>query len=617
MTSSREVLDSPLWELLDRPIIEGDCVAMMAALPDCSIDAVVTDPPYGIGFMGHEWDQPGDHGPVRSNGQPAPHRGSATYPGKHVAGGLREGTPTGQRRDRNPAPSGFTKPKTAKEKKLGARAESRERGAAMDAGRYDLSRTANQRYQVWCEAWAREALRVLKPGGHLLASCGTRTYHRLAAGVEDAGFEIRDSILWLYGSGFPKSLDVHKRLCDEGRRLSRGWVGAPYGSERSEQLVGALIEAIADLELPVEEAEWEGWGTALKPSHEPLVVARKPLIGTVAANALEHGVGAVNVDACRIGFASEADEAEAKEKNQHGDLESGPRNNRIYDEDLSDRANYDASGRWPANVVLTHSANCTLVGTTEVDSDGHFPAERGASGYGSNGHHPDSTGGGLKGQEDLDERHMASETVEVWDCAPGCPVAELDAQSGELTSGRLDRSRITAPNLTYGARPKSMEGIYEADSGGASRFFYCAKTSRAERNAGLEGFEPEALNWSSGDQSPGTFQSDGTDKTAVNPHPTVKPIKLMRWLCRLVTPPGGVILDPFLGSGSTGCAAVLEGFEIIGIEREAKYTPIAAARIRWWAEHQGREAEAVLAETAKSEKLTRAHVDAGQLGLEV
>ena len=388
-------------------IIEGDCIEQMSKLEANSIDSIVTDPPYGLKFMGKDWDDAGD----------------------------------------------------------------------------------GKQQQEWHRLWAVEALRVLKPGGHLLAFGGSRTYHRLASAVEDAGFEIRDQIMWLYGSGFPKSLNVSKAIdkhggyphlakkiraaikearekrglsmseCDKlycGGTTNWSWYeGRPTGQrapdsntfkmisndwpelakladvvkEAAREVVGRGKSAIANkdegprhtvgaskavefnLTAPATEQahKWDGWGTALKPAHEPIVVARKPLIGTVAANVLEHGTGAINIEASRV-------EGE----------------------------------RWPANIILDEEAGKQL--------------------------------------------------------------------------------------------------------GEPSRFFYCPKAGKKERNA-------------------------GTDK---NIHPTVKPIALMAYLCRLVTPPGGTILDPFLGSGSTGCAAIEEGFDFIGIEREKEYVAICQARLAYW-----------------------------------
>jgi site-specific DNA-methyltransferase (adenine-specific) len=388
-------------------IYHGDCLEVLRALPDSSVDAVVTDPPYELGFMGKGWD----------------------------ASGI--------------------------------------------AYRVDL--------------WA-EALRVLKPGGHLLAFGGTRTWHRLACAIEDAGFEVRDSIAWMYGSGFPKSLDVSKAI-DKAAGAERDPKLVPsaataYSSNAGNsrpwmaeaQQSGGLRAVAGDQPVTDAAREWSGWGTALKPAHEPIVVARKPLVGTVAANVLEHGTGALNIDACRIpgevpsvpqpamrprGFDS--GHALGAGHGRNGDMSSAP------------------AGRWPANVVLDEDQ------AAELDQQ---------SGYSKDG------------TTYLDNR-----------------TRDYDA------SGYLIRDNRTGTRGYNGG-------------GGASRFFYVAKAPARER--------PKV---------------DGTA------HPTVKPLTLMRWLCRLVTPPDGVILEPFAGSGTTVEAALLEGFRVVAIEREADYLPLIQARL--------------------------------------
>jgi site-specific DNA-methyltransferase (adenine-specific) len=439
-------------------VIHGDCIEVMAAMPEASVGAICTDPPYLLSFMGRAWD----HAPSPAEAQ------------------------------------------------------------AMHG------------------AWAREALRVLKPGGHLLAFGGTRTYHRLACAIEDAGFEIRDTIAWLYGSGFPKSLDVSKaidraagaerKVVGESpfasRKVNGTWTGDTYGDEPAHGK-GPSLTAPA-----TPEAErWSGWGTALKPAHEPIVVARKPLSGTVAACVLAHGTGALNVDGCRIG-AAEGDYAHPGNDNRAHTTTAYD-----YHEAEGRQAPPHAAGRWPANVVLDEQAA---------------------------------------------------------EC--------LDAMTGTLTSPRpYEREALRGRNLYDGGIADGDAALNYGDSGGASRFFptfdhrhedmerrafYCAKSSTAERNAGLDGFEEKRKpTWSSGEANPGTFQSESTAREARNVHPTVKPIALMRWLVRLVTPPGGTVLDPFAGSGTTGIGAGLEGFDFIGIEREAEYVAIAQARCAWWARH--------------------------------
>ncbi len=318
--------------------------------------------------------------------------------------------------------------------------------------------------------WA-ECLRVLKPGGHLLAFAGTRTQHRMAVRIEDAGFEIRDMIAWCYGSGFPKSLDVSKAI-DRAAGLERDRI--PGGQGGANSILGARKcgEAISG-----EAQQWAGWGTALKPALEPITMARKPLSeGTVAANVLAHGTGGINVDGCRVeGSWSTWRKADGTVSEQNQDSHS------VYGQGMGDVRNPEhPSGRWPANLI--HDGSDEVVGLFPQTASGQLTTKSKAAGW---------TGDAGK--------------VE-WNGASG-------------------------------------------DTGSAARFFYTAKASRDDR-------------------------SDG------NTHPTVKPTDLMRYLCRLVTPPGGVVLDPFMGSGSTGKAAMLEGFGFIGIEREAQYHAIAERRIR-------------------------------------
>jgi len=355
-------------------------------------------------------------------------------------------------------------------------------------GREWDSHASPRDFQGWCESWGRECLRVLKPGGHALVFGGTRTFHRLTCGLEDAGFEIRDCLMWLYGSGFPKSLNL--------------------------------------------DGEWQGWGTALKPAWEPIIVARKPLVGTVAANVLEHGTGALNVDGCRIGD-EEVPINRLEEWSGFGQVK---------------RPEYEAtvgSGRWPANVALDEAAGELL--------DEQSGVSRSTSGSPRSGRQPGGNGWGM-----------------------------------------------------------TAVGTEHDDEGGASRFFYCAKTSTAERNAGLDGFDESKLHDNAGHKHADERAWDipGSHSTArANHHPTVKPIDLMRWLVRLVTPPDGLILDPFTGSGSTGCAAVLEGFRFVGVERETEYATIARARIAWWAEHpEGLPTDLILAAASKRPDSTQGSI---------
>jgi len=396
----------------------------MAELPACSVHAIVTDPPYGLEFMGKEWDR----------FVPAPRRVAGT-------GGSE---------------------------------------APFAAHAVALTPKRGRAFQDWCETWAAECLRVLKPGGHLLAFGGTRTWHRLAVAIEDAGFEIRDSIAWMYGSGFPKSLDVSKAI-DKAAGVEREVVGTRTSAYGTDTATGGPATPEAE--------KWDGWGTALKPAFEPIIVARKPLSSkTVAANVLAHGTGAINIDGARVGASGGG--TVCGHRDAAGRCLGHANAGRSTSGETIHGPESAPGGRWPANVILDEEAGLLLDKQTGILTSGNAVVGTGA--------------GARKGQ-------------------------------------------------TYSGPSTGLIASVYADSGGASRFFYCAKVSKSERNAGL---------------------------TNINIHPTVKPIALMRYLTKLVTPPGGIVLDPFMGSGSTGVACVKEKFSFIGIEKEKEYLEIAKARIR-------------------------------------
>jgi site-specific DNA-methyltransferase (adenine-specific) len=430
----------------------GSNLDVLPTLPDNSVDAIVTDPPYELGFMGKSWDSSG------------------------IA------------------------------------------------------------YSV--ELW-RECLRVLKPGGHLLAFGGSRTWHRLAVAIEDAGFEMRDSIAWLYGSGFPKSMDVSKSIEAKlttgsanktafkklaGEQVERGnWginaAGMVQDFRPSNYDETAGTTRLGKLEPTTEEAKkWAGWGTALKPAFEPVVVARKPLIGTVAANVLEWGVGGLNIDGSRIAGESWGS------RPAHSPKE-------VFEGGWTPKATESApAGRWPANIILDeHTA-------------------------------------GL-----LDQQAPATGS---WSKAGNNPVSQKPQDS----------------HLAFAANYQSEN--YGDGLQGASRFFYVAKASKKDRNEGLEELESQSV----GAKGNGLARSCATcaatvldgcdcpDRTFVNPerknfHPTVKPTAIMSYLIKLVAPEGATILDPFTGSGSTGKAALLNGYKFIGIELTEEYLPIIKGRL--------------------------------------
>jgi len=369
------------------------------------------------------------------------------------------------------------------------------------------------------EMW-KEALRVLKPGGHLLSFGGSRTYHRMAVAIEDAGFEIRDQIMYVYGSGFPKSLNIGKAV-DKLQGNKREDLGKSPASRDNapNHTVIARGAFSGDARITKGSSPYEGWGTALKPSHEPIVVARKPLSeSTIAENVLKWGTGGINIDGCRVG--TETTRTTIKDLSQAHGNQFGKAGIKYPTQGYKD----NPPGRFPANFI--HDGSDEVVGL--------FP------------------------------------------------------DTGKSTGGNSG----VRGNDVYGKYGDSQLGVNPGfgDSGSAARFFYCAKASKKDRNEGLEGFE-EKQTTGGGGLTAG-FREDGSYETAsaggkygsikakqTNSHPTVKPTALMQYLVRFVTPVGGTVLDCFMGSGSTGKACVLEGFDFIGIEIEKEYCDIATARI--------------------------------------
>jgi DNA modification methylase len=409
-------------------LLKGDCRQQLATLPDNSVHAIITDPPYELGFMGKTWDSTG------------------------IA------------------------------------------------------------YNV--EVW-QQCLRVLKPGGHLLAFGGSRTYHRLACAIEDAGFEIRDQIMWVYGSGFPKSLDVSKAIDKAAgverevtgiRKVSPSDLGQNSGWNKLDTSSGEY-----EYTAPSTDAakQWDGWGTALKPAHEPIVLARKPLNGTVANNVLTHGVGALNINDCRVDYNGEKPSGwfDEKERTNAGfKLTAGS---------SSIITSVPSTGRWPANFIHDGSDEVLQL----------FPDSKGAFAPVKSGHSGKSKG--IYGD--------------------------------------------------YAQRGDDGATFY-GDSGSAARFFYCAKASRTERNTGLDELEEKQTTGGGGLTVVGGAYGSIKAKQQ-NFHPTVKPLALIHYLIKLITPPGGTILDPFLGSGTTAVAATQLGHPWIGCELTEDYWPIIQARI--------------------------------------
>jgi len=405
-------------------VYHGDCLEVMDKMEKCSVDSIVTDPPYHLTSIVKRFGKE-DAAPAKHGTDGVFVRSSKGFMGKEWDGG-------------------------------------------------DIA------FQV--ETW-RKCYELLKPGGHMIAFSGSRTYHRMAVAIEDAGFEIRDQCIWLYGSGFPKSHNIGN-----------------------------------------------GWGTALKPAHEPMVLARKPLSEkSVAENVDKFGTGAINIDACRVegevkhpntmpDFRDQGEQSKAAigvDKLSFGQTSNAKRKE-LSDSDLLD----NQRGRWPSNVM-----------------------------------------------------HDGSEQIQkIFPETSSTEVSRQRTHKGIWTAGELADTEQFMP--AYG------------DQGNASRYFYCAKTSKDERNSGLHGFETKMMGMSGGAQSVGEGYDKGQDIglnkviARKNTHPTVKPVELMRYLVRLVTPKGGVVLDPFMGSGSTGMGAREEDFSFIGIEKEEEYYEIAKARIK-------------------------------------
>jgi len=382
-------------------LLKGDCLQKLKELKDNSVDSVVTDPPYEIGFMGKGWDDSG------------------------IAN--------------NP------------------------------------------------ELW-KEVLRVLKPGGHLLSFSHSRTYHRQAVAVEDAGFEIRDQIMWIYGSGFPKSHNIGKAV-DKIEGNEREVVGENPNHRENKQTDKTWEHQLhtGDGTITKGNSPYEGWGTALKPAHEPIVMARKPFKGNVANNVLEWGTGGINVDGCRVATDDKLGRefkvgGQTLGAGQYG-VNDGRKTKPTNKLEGTYHDNTNGLGRFPANIIFDEEAGKIL-----------------------------------------------------------------DEQSGVSKSTKGNPRNVKEQSY-FGGGIKNENNEYN-DIGGASRFFYCPKSSKKDRNEG-------------------------------NIHPTVKPTDLMAYLIRLVTPKGGIVLDPFMGSGSTGKAAVREGMNFIGIERETEYMEIAKSRIEY------------------------------------
>jgi len=408
------------------------------------------------------------------------------------------------------------------------------------------------------EFWS-EVYRVLKPGGHVLSFGGTRTYHRMVVNIEDAGFEIRDQIQWIYASGFPKSHNIGKAV-DKLQGNDREVVGeVKQHNIKGDKLNYTTIydkPEYDNIEITKGKSDWEGWGTALKPANEPICVARKPLSEkSVAENVLKWGTGGINVDGCRVG--SEVLTHSGCGKSNIGAIGGS------FDKGTNGDMTFTSEGRFPANIIL----ECICDEVIKGEKGDRKPRPK------VNDHNESSVFGiGGVGVENYDYNDKGDIHTN-----PMCPCYMMDEQSGVSKSSPDNRKEKKATGDMFGTGKITNHN----DKGGASRFFYQAKVSKAERNMGLDEFEDKIKNSLQVTMSDGVIPESHKrfESIVKNNHPTVKPVALMTYLCRLITPPNGIVLDPYMGSGSTGIAAQLEGFRFIGMEMDEDYFKIAEARI--------------------------------------
>lgn len=527
-------------------IYVGDNVHIMQGMEPEQFHAIVTDPPYGLEFMGQDWDAP-----WKNDGKI-----EVCDEGTDVSHPFRDGS----------------RRVCYGNKKVHAR---QHRAAEMDDTvkakylRHNVEYVRDsQLYQQWFFDRAALMLAVAKPGAHFLSFGGTRMWHRTSCAIEDAGWDIRDTVMWIYGNGFPKSLDVSKAIdrmhgcrnydpSNKRDRTDAGWpasVGLPMGRE----VVGTIADRRGDgtvyglghtgaltSNMPVTDdaKQWNGWGTGLKPAVEPIILARKPLAGSVAKCVLENGCGGLNIDGCRVG-------TEERWNDSAGNKDLDNRTTVTPISKQGETGGRPAVGRWPANLILTHSSECRLVGTRPTNDKAVQTI---------------STGEVVSANKAMSEHNYGRIVVgfsprpdeDIWECVEDCPVRMLDEQSGTSKSSSAIIDLPVTPGDCHGFTHGSKGGQSRRghdDFGGASRFFYTAKANTSDRQHG----------YAKGDVV----------------HPTVKPLDLMCYLVRLICPKGGTVLDPFMGSGSTGCACIEEGMYFVGIEQSKEYADIAVDRMK-------------------------------------
>lgn len=420
---------------------------------------------------------------------------------------------------------------------------------------WDDDKGGRDEWIKWLSEVMQECMRVMKPGAHGLVWALPRTSHWTATALENAGFEIRDIINHLFGSGFPKSLNISKAIDkmngDERIIIGQDFLANQNGGRRNSEHTskfGTPRSVVYNYTVSNSNdgKQWEGWGTALKPACEHWILIRKPLAEkNIALNVIKHSCGGINIDESRI-YPVKNDDYGRSCANSRGTVNS---HNGFEGKafKISERSGYYAhsQGRFPSNLILSHSEGCVFKGEKKVK--GSNPVKPGG-GVADKKYSPETMFVGLGERECFDyTNNDGTETVADYECTENCAVRQLDEQSGVLKSG----SRLGESSANNDRIFKLHGNKCEASEGGASRFFYCAKVSPSERNEGVN----------------------------KNHHPTVKSIKLMTYLIKLITPAEGTVLDPFMGSGSTGIAAIKSNFNFIGIEKELEYFEIAKARI--------------------------------------
>jgi DNA modification methylase len=583
-----ELPEEPAKLLGEVQLFKGDCLESMKLIPSNTLDAVVTDPPYGWRFMGKSWD--------------------------------------GEDIDRM-ATSVGRKDKSRPDGKFNTEASYK----AQSAGTYDVSVSGNFAFQNFSEEWAKEALRILKPGGHALIFCGPRTYHRMACGVEDAGFEIRDQLQWLFGSGFPKSLDISKAI-DKASGNKRKVIGSKGTSPdiRGGSYNGKVTSSGPRLDNPIiepaslEAEAWEGWGTALKPAQEGILLARKPLSEkTVAQNVLKWGTGGLNIDACRIG-ATETWEVKGQK------VVAGLDGNFLRGNAAIPRTR-NSGGRFPSNLLLDETAAEML--DEQTAGKLHSAGFKKAAGKDYNGDKSifgiglkdsarigDSGGASRffyvakssKSERNLhvDGFYCAKLDVKGWKdvnmgAGPLLLVAILESmenlsidESGEVITVECPRAylstiRTTLKQITelktwnWLIQLPTKEYTAAANSKKVSGINLVAYVEKLKELTNRIGISPKNSGLLTVDvenvilKKLLSISEKGAWEVTKSGHPTVKPVSLMRYLCKLITPENGLVLDPFMGSGSTGVAALQCGFKFIGMEREEEYFKICEKRLNY------------------------------------